>query len=116
MSISLCDFLQTFIRVFNVKSNQEVTFTADSDSSDVYKFTLDIAESGKDFFNQQSGKYTVDLIVGDAIIQNPFIWNVVRVTEILGSKETLSLVWEEGTNWNPGDKEARGLGVVQFFS
>ncbi|XP_071854727.1 dolichyl-diphosphooligosaccharide--protein glycosyltransferase subunit 2-like isoform X2 [Apostichopus japonicus] len=70
---------QTFIRVFNVKSNQEVTFTADSDSADVYKFTLDIAESGKDFFNQQSGKYTVDLIVGDAIIQNPFIWNVIDI-------------------------------------
>lgn len=70
---------QTFVRVVNAKSKQEVTFTAESDGSDGYKFTLDVAESGKEFFNQQSGKYSVDLMVGDAIIQNPFIWSVIDI-------------------------------------
>lgn len=70
---------QTFVRVSNIKTGQEVTFTADADTSDICRFTLDIAESGKEYFNQQSGKYTIDIIIGDAIIQNPFLWNVIDV-------------------------------------
>ena len=51
----------------------------------MYKFNLDVAESGREYFNQQSGKYTLDLIIGDAIIMNPFSWNLV-------SKDTMGQI------------------------
>ena len=36
----------------------------------------DVADKGKDFA-YLSGLYTVDLIIGDAVITNPFTWTVV---------------------------------------
>ncbi|XP_022088754.1 dolichyl-diphosphooligosaccharide--protein glycosyltransferase subunit 2-like [Acanthaster planci] len=71
---------QAFVRLSNIKTKQEVIFTADSDASMMYKFSLDVAESGREYFNQQSDKYTLDLIIGDAIIMNPFSWNLADVT------------------------------------
>ena len=70
--------IQAFVRLSNVKTKQEVIFTAEDDASMMYKFNLDVAESGREYFNQQSGKYTLDLIIGDAIVMNPFSWNLVR--------------------------------------
>ncbi|XP_071804461.1 dolichyl-diphosphooligosaccharide--protein glycosyltransferase subunit 2-like [Asterias amurensis] len=71
---------QAFVRLSNVKTKQEVIFTAEDDASMMYKFNLDVAESGREYFNQQSGKYTLDLIIGDAIVMNPFSWNLADVT------------------------------------
>jgi oligosaccharyltransferase complex subunit delta (ribophorin II) len=66
---------QAFIRFTNQKSKQEIIFVAEPDGSSTYKFDLDVGAKVKDF-NYMSGKYTMDLIVGDAIIQNPFSWTV----------------------------------------
>ncbi|XP_011669063.1 dolichyl-diphosphooligosaccharide--protein glycosyltransferase subunit 2 [Strongylocentrotus purpuratus] len=71
---------QTFVRITNVKTKQEVIFTAEADSGKVYKFTLDVAESGKEYFKDLSGRYSIDLIIGDAVIQNPFFWNLAEVS------------------------------------
>jgi len=37
----------------------------------------DIGAKSKDF-NNLSGKYTMELIVGDAVIENPITWLMVR--------------------------------------
>ena len=39
----------------------------------------DVGGSAKDF-GYLSGKYSMDLVVGDAVIQNPFSWPVVSIS------------------------------------
>ncbi|CAH1772561.1 unnamed protein product, partial [Owenia fusiformis] len=69
---------QTFVRLTNQKTKQEIIFVAEADSSDNYKFDLDVGASAKDF-GRISGKYSMELIVGDAVIENPFSWLVADV-------------------------------------
>ena len=96
-------YLQTFVRLANLKTGQEVIFTADADASKMYKFNLDVAESGRDFFQYLSGKYTLELIVGDAVVQNPLLWNLVS--------KSLKLVEEWGNlNWVCLKKKNKVLG------
>ncbi|XP_064653150.1 dolichyl-diphosphooligosaccharide--protein glycosyltransferase subunit 2-like [Lineus longissimus] len=70
---------QTFVRLTNQKTKQEVIFTASADSVKNYKFNLDIGASGNTF-GWLSGRYTVELIVGDAVIENPFSWHVADIS------------------------------------
>ncbi|XP_070533360.1 dolichyl-diphosphooligosaccharide--protein glycosyltransferase subunit 2-like isoform X2 [Ptychodera flava] len=66
---------QTFVQLINTKTKQEVIFVAEADEdTSLYKFELDVAESAKEHFNSLSGKYAMHLIVGDAVVQNPFTW------------------------------------------
>ncbi|CAH3150817.1 unnamed protein product, partial [Pocillopora meandrina] len=67
---------QAFVRLTNQKTNQEIFFVAEPEQSRVFKFDLDVGATAKDSFGSLSGKYKMDLIVGDAVIQNPFEWNV----------------------------------------
>ncbi|RMX54799.1 hypothetical protein pdam_00014137 [Pocillopora damicornis] len=67
---------QAFVRLTNQKTNQEIFFVAEPEQSKVFKFDLDVGATAKDSFGSLSGKYKMDLIVGDAVIQNPFEWNV----------------------------------------
>ena len=70
---------QTFVRLTNVKTKQEVIFVAEQESTGTtYKFDLDVGAKSKDFRNL-SGKYTMDLIVGDAVIENPISWHLADV-------------------------------------
>jgi oligosaccharyltransferase complex subunit delta (ribophorin II) len=69
---------QTFVRLTNVKTKQEVIFVAEEDGSDAYKFDLDVGAKAKEF-NSLSGKYTMDLIVGDAVIENPVSWTMAEI-------------------------------------
>uniref|UniRef100_A0A8C8EW18 Dolichyl-diphosphooligosaccharide--protein glycosyltransferase subunit 2 n=1 Tax=Oncorhynchus tshawytscha TaxID=74940 RepID=A0A8C8EW18_ONCTS len=69
---------QTFVRLHNHKTGQEVVFVAEPDSKNLYKFELDIAER-KSEFDSMSGTYTLHLIVGDATLENPILWNVADV-------------------------------------
>ncbi|CDQ69854.1 unnamed protein product [Oncorhynchus mykiss] len=69
---------QTFVRLHNHKTGQEVVFVAEPDSKNLYKFELDIAER-KSEFDSMSGTYTLHLIVGDATLENPIMWNVADV-------------------------------------
>lgn len=68
--------LQTFVRLHNQKTGQEVVFVAEPDSKNVYKFELDTSER-KIKFDSASGTYTLYLIIGDATLKNPILWNVV---------------------------------------
>uniref|UniRef100_A0A8C7QWQ1 Dolichyl-diphosphooligosaccharide--protein glycosyltransferase subunit 2 n=1 Tax=Oncorhynchus mykiss TaxID=8022 RepID=A0A8C7QWQ1_ONCMY len=69
---------QTFVRLHNHKTGQEVVFVAEPDSKNLYKFELDIAER-KSEFDSMSGTYTLHLIVGDATLENPILWNVADI-------------------------------------
>lgn len=67
---------QTFVRLHNQKTGQEVVFVAEPDSKNLYKFELDTAER-KTEFDSMSGTYALYLMVGDATLENPVLWNVV---------------------------------------
>ena len=69
---------QTFVRLSNTKTGEEIIFVAETDSSDVYKFELDVGAKAKEF-SHVSGKYNIELIVGDAVIQNPISWTLAEV-------------------------------------
>lgn len=67
---------QTFIRLVHDGTGQEIFFVAEADSDDHYKFTLDVGTTGKDSFNNLSGKYKMTLIVGDKAMQIPISWTL----------------------------------------
>ncbi|XP_077058929.1 dolichyl-diphosphooligosaccharide--protein glycosyltransferase subunit 2 isoform X1 [Siphateles boraxobius] len=69
---------QTFVRLHNQKTRQEVVFVAEPDSKNLYKFELDTAER-KTEFDSISGTYALYLMVGDATLDNPILWNVADV-------------------------------------
>ncbi|XP_024895520.1 dolichyl-diphosphooligosaccharide--protein glycosyltransferase subunit 2 isoform X2 [Pteropus alecto] len=69
---------QTFVRLHNQKTGQEVVFVAEPDSKNVYKFELDTSER-KIEFDSASGTYTLYLIIGDATLKNPILWNMADV-------------------------------------
>jgi len=67
---------QTFVRLVHETTGQEIFFVAEADSSEQYKFTLDVGTTGKDSFNNLSGKYRITLIVGDRAMQVPIAWTL----------------------------------------
>nr|XP_005990458.2 PREDICTED: dolichyl-diphosphooligosaccharide--protein glycosyltransferase subunit 2 isoform X2 [Latimeria chalumnae] len=69
---------QAFIRLYNQKTKQEVIFVAEPDSKNIYKFELDASER-KSEFDSASGTYSLFLIIGDATLENPILWNVADV-------------------------------------
>ncbi len=56
---------------------------AEPDSKNLYKFELDTAER-KTEFDSISGTYALYLMVGDATLENPILWNVVRQLFFIG--------------------------------
>lgn len=66
---------QAFVRLTHAETQQEIFFVAEQDSSSTYKFDLDLSSKAKDF-QHLSGRYLLDLIVGDAVIENPTVWTV----------------------------------------
>uniref|UniRef100_A0A8C3S8P3 Dolichyl-diphosphooligosaccharide--protein glycosyltransferase subunit 2 n=1 Tax=Chelydra serpentina TaxID=8475 RepID=A0A8C3S8P3_CHESE len=82
---------QTFVRLHNPKTGQEVVFVAEPDSKNVYKFELDTAER-KTEFDSASGTYTLYLIIGDATLENPILWNVADVVIKFPEEEAPSTV------------------------
>nr|CAG4640807.1 EOG090X04WQ [Eulimnadia texana] len=69
---------QAFVRLTHIESQQEIFFVAEPDLNDLYKFDLDLSAKAKEF-QFLSGAYQMDLIVGDAVIENPFVWNVAKI-------------------------------------
>jgi len=70
---------QTFVRLTNLNTKQEIIFVAEADSSLTNKFDLDVGASAKEFASV-SGKYSMELIVGDAVIENPFAWLLADIS------------------------------------
>ncbi|XP_073462625.1 dolichyl-diphosphooligosaccharide--protein glycosyltransferase subunit 2 isoform X1 [Aquarana catesbeiana] len=66
---------QTFVRLHNQKTGQEVVFVAEPDTKGTYRFELDPTER-KSEFDSASGTYTLFLMVGDATLENPILWNM----------------------------------------
>jgi len=67
---------QTFVRLVQETSGQEIFFVAEPDSDNNYKFTLDIGATAKDSFNNLSGNYKMSLIVGDSTVEVPIHWSM----------------------------------------
>lgn len=69
---------QAFVRLANQKTDEEIIYVAEQDSSKAYKFDMDIGARGGDF-GYKSGVYSLELIVGDASLSNSFKWHVANV-------------------------------------
>ncbi|KAI5093325.1 dolichyl-diphosphooligosaccharide--protein glycosyltransferase subunit 2 precursor [Silurus meridionalis] len=82
---------QTFVRLHNQKTGQEVVFVAEPDSKNLYKFELDTAER-KTEFDSISGTYMLHLMVGDATLENPVSWNVADIVLKFLEEEAPSVV------------------------
>lgn len=70
---------QAFVLLRNKNTKQEIIFVAEADSSKAYKFEMDVGARASDF-GYKSGVYSVELIVGDALISNSFKWLVADVS------------------------------------
>ncbi|XP_014676085.1 PREDICTED: dolichyl-diphosphooligosaccharide--protein glycosyltransferase subunit 2-like [Priapulus caudatus] len=69
---------QAFVMFTNKNTKQEIIYVAEPDTKDVYKFDLDVAGKAAEF-SGVSGQYLMSLIIGDAVITNPFTWNIAEV-------------------------------------
>ncbi|KOC70802.1 Dolichyl-diphosphooligosaccharide--protein glycosyltransferase subunit 2 [Habropoda laboriosa] len=76
---------QAFVRLSSAsdskdssKKGQEIVFVAEPDTSHLYKFDMPVGTAAVNF-DYQSGDYNVELIVGDAVLSNPFQWTVATV-------------------------------------
>lgn len=69
---------QVFVRFEHQTTKEEIIFVAETDSSKMYKFDLDLSMRASDF-GQKSGNYIVELIVGDAALSNSFKWHVADI-------------------------------------
>nr|CAG4649276.1 EOG090X04WQ [Scapholeberis mucronata] len=78
LSKDLVTVHQAFVRLTHRESHQEIFFVAEPDVNDAYKFDLDLAAKAKDFL-YQSGLYSMDLIIGDAVIENPTVYQVAEL-------------------------------------
>ncbi|XP_029170574.1 dolichyl-diphosphooligosaccharide--protein glycosyltransferase subunit 2 [Nylanderia fulva] len=73
---------QAFVRLTSASSDKrghEIFFVAESDAAHVYKFDMPVGTAAANF-GHQSGEYNMELIVGDAVISNPFRFNIGTVT------------------------------------
>lgn len=77
---------QAFVRLSSMSDSSavgekghEIVFVAEPDATHLYKFDMPVGSTATNF-NYQSGDYNVELIVGDAILGNPFQWTVATVS------------------------------------
>ncbi|XP_050446458.1 dolichyl-diphosphooligosaccharide--protein glycosyltransferase subunit 2 [Cataglyphis hispanica] len=76
---------QAFVRLTSVsastsdKRGHEIFFVAEPDAAHVYKFDMPVGTAATNF-GHQSGDYNMELIIGDAVINNPFRFNIGTVT------------------------------------
>lgn len=65
---------QAFLRFSEAKSGREIIFLAQY-SNGQYSADVDLGTSAKSF-RRLSGLYSLELIVADALVQNPVSWNL----------------------------------------
>lgn len=68
---------QAFVRLECQQTAREIIFVAEVDSNGIYKFDMDIGSKATEL-GIKSGKYNVELIIGDPIISNPFRWTLAE--------------------------------------
>ncbi|XP_017764697.1 PREDICTED: dolichyl-diphosphooligosaccharide--protein glycosyltransferase subunit 2 [Eufriesea mexicana] len=75
---------QAFVRLSSAsitndgKRGHEILFVAEADTSYLYKFDMPVGTAAANF-DYQSGDYNVEMIIGDAVLSNPFQWAVATV-------------------------------------
>lgn len=89
---------QTFIQLTHKKSGREIVFVAEPDSSNTYKFDLDVQSKSK-VFGHLSGGYSMALIIGDAMFSNPCIWQLADVE--LGFHDSTVEQPKQATEFSP---------------
>lgn len=77
---------QAFILFREQKSDKEIIFIAEQDTSKTYKFNLDVGAHAS-FFQHSSGTYAFELIVGDALLSNSFRWHLADIELKFQEKE-----------------------------
>lgn len=70
---------QAFVSLTHKASGAEIHYIAEAGSDSNYKFELDLNNAAADF-NSQAGDYSVNVILGDAVISNPASWHAATVT------------------------------------
>ncbi|KYQ60019.1 Dolichyl-diphosphooligosaccharide--protein glycosyltransferase subunit 2, partial [Trachymyrmex zeteki] len=76
---------QAFVRLTSIstftnnKRGHEIFFVAEPDATHIYKFDMPVGTAAVNF-GHQSGEYNMELIIGDAVISNPFQFNIGTVT------------------------------------
>ncbi|XP_064480228.1 dolichyl-diphosphooligosaccharide--protein glycosyltransferase subunit 2-like [Ornithodoros turicata] len=69
---------QAFVHLHHVETKREIVFLAEPDNTLIYRFDLDLHLKAKDL-GYLSGKYSLSLIVGDAVVDNPFQWTLATL-------------------------------------
>ncbi|KAL1115746.1 hypothetical protein AAG570_006036 [Ranatra chinensis] len=69
---------QAFVRLSHERTQQELIFVTETDSSNNYRLDLDIGAKANDL-GQLSGLYRVELIIGDVILSNSLSWHLADV-------------------------------------
>lgn len=69
---------QAFVRLSNTKTDEEIIFVAEQDTTKAYKFDMDVGARGADF-GYKTGLYKLELIIGDSSLSNSFQWHVADV-------------------------------------
>jgi len=88
---------QAFVKLTHSTSNAEIVYVAEANNKKQYVFELDMSEAAQDF-NGKSGKYSLTVIIGDAVISNPTAW--------MAAELDISLPEEDKTN-QPGAFEPK---------
>lgn len=71
---------QAFLRMYS--ENKEIIFVAEQDSSKIYKIEVNLQSE-----LSQSGVFDMELILGDAVITNPIVWQLGGISVNLGASE-----------------------------
>ncbi|KAI4494227.1 hypothetical protein M0802_009096 [Mischocyttarus mexicanus] len=75
---------QAFIRLSStstsntINDDNEITFVAEPDNANIYKFDMPLAATAINFA-YRSGDYKIALVIGDAILSNSFEWTIATV-------------------------------------
>jgi len=71
---------QAFVKLTNLKTNVDAVFAAvvNVNEDRLYSLAIGMDETGPSF-KYESGDYKLELIVGDALINPPFIWEAATV-------------------------------------
>ncbi|XP_014615558.1 PREDICTED: dolichyl-diphosphooligosaccharide--protein glycosyltransferase subunit 2 [Polistes canadensis] len=74
---------QAFIRLSststtNINNENEITFVAEPDNANIYKFDMPLAATAINFA-YRSGDYKIALVIGDSVLSNSFEWTIAMV-------------------------------------
>jgi len=87
---------QTFVRFAHSKTGREIIFLAQSGLNNQYTAEIDFSTNAKNF-QQNSGVYTVELIISDALVENPIKWQLAEINVNFSADQTASSQTDKST-------------------